>query len=162
MRRTIILATLATAVAFATGCAGTVGYSGTVTATTPAPALVYAAPGVQVIADYEEPIFYSDNYYWRYYDGGWYRSSWYTGGWAYASPPRAVLSINRPYSYRHYRPHGYVANRGYVRDRGYQRDYRSRPTVIQRTEVRPQRTQVRSVRGDSRARGDARVRVHRR
>ena len=38
------------------------------------PELVYVSPGVYVIADYHEPVFYSDNYYWRYHGGYWYRS----------------------------------------------------------------------------------------
>jgi hypothetical protein len=72
------------------------------------PDLVYAGPGVQVIADYNEPIFYSDGFYWRYYGGVWYRSSYYTGGWVYARPPAAVLRIDRPGGYVHYRPHGWA------------------------------------------------------
>jgi len=123
MRR-IILAALVTSAALAGGCAGEAYYSGggTVTATTVAPDLVYVSPGVQVVADYDYPVFYADNYYWRYDNGIWYRSSWYTGGWAYATPPRTVLSIDRPYAYRRYRPSGYVSSRGYVRDH---RDYRA-------------------------------------
>ncbi len=115
MKPTIISALIAGALA--AGCAGTgtVGYHGTVTATTPD--LVYVSPGVQVIADYDEPIFYSDNYYWRHDGGTWYRSSYYTGGWVHARPPRAVLTIDRPYAYARYRPRGYVArNRPVHRD----------------------------------------------
>jgi hypothetical protein len=123
MRR-IILSVLVLSAALAGGCAGTgeVYYSGggTLTATTVAPDLVYVSPGVQVIADYDYPVFYADNYYWRFDNGLWYRSSWYTGGWAYATPPRAVLSIDRPYAYRRYRPAGYVSRGAYVRDH---RDY---------------------------------------
>ncbi len=88
------------------GCAGT--YSATVATDPYGPDLVYAAPGVQVIADYNEPIFYSDGLYWRYDGGGWYRSSYYTGGWVYASPPVAVLRIGRPTAYVHYRPQGWT------------------------------------------------------
>ena len=98
------------AIALTTGCyatgTGTVGYSATYTATTPD--LVEVSPGVQVIADYDEPIFYSDNYYWRYDGGTWYRSSYYNRGWVYARPPHAVISIGEPYRYRRYRPAGYV------------------------------------------------------
>ena len=79
------------------------------------PDLVYVSPGVQVIADYNEPIFYSDGLYWRYSNNSWYRSRYYTGGWVYATPPAAVLRIDRPYGYARYRPHGYVAQpRGYA------------------------------------------------
>src|SRR5262249_38835090 len=71
------------------------------------PDLVTVSPGVQVIADYDEPIFYSDGFYWRFYSGVWYRSTYYTGGWAYARPPAAIVRIDRPYAYAHYRPAGW-------------------------------------------------------
>ena len=122
----IILGVLVVSAALAGGCAGsgTAYYAGggTVTATTVAPDLVYVNPGVQVVADYDYPVFYADNYYWRYDNGLWYRSSWYTGGWVYATPPHAVLSIDRPYAYRRYRPSGYVSRGTYYRDH---RDYRA-------------------------------------
>jgi hypothetical protein len=127
MRR-IILVALVMSAALAGGCAGsgTVYYAGggTLTATTVAPDLVYVSPGVQVVADYDYPVFYSDNYYWRYDDGRWWRSSWYTGGWVYATPPHAVLRIERPYAYRHYRPSGYVSRRAYRDTRPAYRDTR--------------------------------------
>lgn len=117
MRR-ITLCALALSAALA-GCAGGEVYyggGGTLTATTVAPDLLYVSPGVQVVADYDDPVFYADSYYWRFDSGRWYRSNWYTGGWVYATPPSAVLRIDRPYAYRHYRPAGYVARRPYVRD----------------------------------------------
>ena len=161
MRR-IILAALVTT-AFASGCAGTVGYSGTVTATTPAPELVYASPGVQVIADFDQPVFYADNFYWRYDNGYWYRSDWYTGGWVYATPPRVVLSINQPWTYRHYRPHGYVSRRTYVR--GYDRApaYRGESrTYVRDHRAAPVRSHVRSAPVRARVHTDGpRVRDHR-
>lgn len=107
-------------------------YSGgaTVTATADAdgyaatPDLVTVQPGVQVVADYDEPVFFVDGFYWRFYDGYWYRSNSYYSGWYfYERPPVAVLRIDRPYAYAHYRPPGYVA-RANVR-------YRS-PEVITR------------------------------
>jgi hypothetical protein len=99
--RSILLAGLALATLVTAGCAATV------TADAYPPDLVYAAPGVQVIADYDEPIFYNDGFYWRFYGGGWYRSTYYTGGWVYARPPVAVMRIDRPYAYAHYRPAGW-------------------------------------------------------
>jgi hypothetical protein len=107
--RSIIPATFLLAAALASGCAATVASDGY------GPDLVTVSPGVQVIADYDEPIFYSDGYYWRYYGGGWYRSSYYTGGWAYARPPVAVMRIDRPYAYAHYHPSGW---RGHPRTAG--------------------------------------------
>lgn len=92
----------------AAGCAGTVGYRAGVSGAVYTPDLVYVAPGVQVIADYDEPIFYTDGFYWRYDGAGWYRSSYYSGGWVYATPPPAVVRIERPRSYVHYRPQGWT------------------------------------------------------
>ncbi len=81
-----------------------------------------------MIADYDEPIFYSDGYYWWNYGGGWYRSQYYTGGWAEANAPIAVVRIGEPIRYRHYRPRGYTAR------------YRPVPTHrIQRPHVRDRR-----------------------
>jgi hypothetical protein len=99
--RSILPAVLFAAV-LGTGCAATV------TASTPD--LVYAGPGVQVIADYDQPIFYSDGLYWWWSGGVWYRSSYYTGGWVAARPPVAVMRIERPYSYVRYRPVGWAGH----------------------------------------------------
>ncbi|MGZ5968848.1 MAG: hypothetical protein ACXWP4_14345, partial [Polyangiales bacterium] len=71
------------------------------------PTLVLVEPDVWVIRDADEPVYYVDNYYWRYNYGAsvWYRSPSYAGGWAYvdrhAVPPRIV---SRDHShYVHYR-----------------------------------------------------------
>lgn len=85
-------------------CAGSAHMSGS--ASVSAPDLVYVSPGVQVIADYREPIFYSDSYYWRYDGNIWYRSSNYTSGWVRYQAPVAVLRIEQPSAYAHY--HGAV------------------------------------------------------
>jgi hypothetical protein len=59
---------------------------------------------VRVIADYGEPIFYNDSYYWRYDGGVWYRSSSYTSGWVRVEVvPVAIRRIERPTAYIHYR-----------------------------------------------------------
>jgi hypothetical protein len=90
----------------ASGCA--VGYTDTYPDNGYGPDLVYAAPGVQVVADYDEPIFFSSGVYWRYSGGYWYRSPYYNRGWVSARPPGAVLSINHPQGYAHYRPAGWA------------------------------------------------------
>jgi len=90
----------------ASGCA--VGYTETYPDNGYGPDLVYAAPGVQVIADYNEPVFFSDGLYWRFSGGYWYRSPYHNHGWVSARPPVAVLSINHPQGYAHYRPSGWA------------------------------------------------------
>ncbi len=133
MRRLALLF-LAAGAAMASACTGTVQTRGTVVATSDGyasyePDLVYVSPGVSVIADYDEPVFYSDSFYWRYYGGRWYRSSQYNRGWVYYSaPPASVSRIERPYAYRHYRPHGYTVRRGVAPGRGgVIRDHRGGP-----------------------------------
>ena len=48
------------------------------------PDLYYYSPGVSVVAYSDDPVFYSDNYYWRYYDGVWYQSPYWNSGWSEA------------------------------------------------------------------------------
>src|ERR1051326_6667912 len=70
-------------------------YSATVAYSSPE--LVAVAPGVQVIADYDQPVFYSDNYYWRYDNGVWYRSRDYRRDWARIEVvPDRIRTIERP------------------------------------------------------------------
>jgi hypothetical protein len=91
-----------------------------------APDLVVISPGVQVIANYDEPIFYSENYYWRNDGGAWYRSQYHTGGWARVEVvPVTIRSIERPSAYVHY--HGEVRASEHVEHR----------------EAQPQRPEVR-------------------
>ena len=103
--RSLTVATAIFAPLLAAGCMATVSNEGY------APELAYAAPGVQVIVDYDEPIFFADSFYWRFYGGGWYRSPHHNGGWVYATPPPAVRGINRPQTYVHYRPAGWAGHR---------------------------------------------------
>src|SRR5258706_25401 len=77
--RLALATTMAAALSTACYSDAQVGYS--VGYVGPAPRLAYVSPGVQVIADYDYPVFYADSFYWRYDGGVWYRSSAYTGGW---------------------------------------------------------------------------------
>jgi hypothetical protein len=120
------------AVAAGAGCAGgTAGYS--VSASYASPDLAYVSPGVYVVQDYDEPVFYTNNAYWRYDDSGrWYVSSRYNGGWRYSAPPRALYTIRQPRSYVHYRgnvryearPNGGIRVRDHRRNGPWHRDHR--------------------------------------
>jgi hypothetical protein len=105
MRTSILSVVLYTGLAGGCTGSGQVTYSGEVAA----PQLVEITPGVQVVADYDEPVFYSDTYYWRQQDGVWYRSRHHTGGWVRAEAPSAVLSIQTPSMYAHYHGGGVVS-----------------------------------------------------
>jgi hypothetical protein len=88
-------------VVLAGGCLGTGQF--TVASDVAAPDLVVISPGVQVIADLDEPIFYSGNYYWRNQGGFWYRSTSHTRGWARVEVvPVEIRTIERPSAYIHY------------------------------------------------------------
>jgi len=138
MRR-FMLPSLAIAVALAASCTAGVRYSASSDGY--GPDLVYAAPGVQVIADYDQPIFFADGYYWRLDGDRWYRSSNHTGGWAYAEPPPAVRRIERPRDYVHYRPQGWVAHntRGQQPSGRDRREERPRVESRQPIQAPPQR-----------------------
>lgn len=67
--------------------------------------LVEISPGVEVVVDYDAPIFFADDYYWWFNDGVWFWSPWYRGGWTRAPHvPRYVAGIPHPEHYAHYRP----------------------------------------------------------
>ncbi len=87
------------------GCAGTgdVQYAGEVHVTSPQ--LVQLSPGVQVIADADEPIFFVSGDYWLYRDGYWFRSKDYRSGYArveYQRVPQELRDVDRPQLYAHY------------------------------------------------------------
>ncbi len=91
------------------------------------PDLVYVSPGVYVVADYAEPVFYSANFYWRYgNDGRWYRSRYHDRGFGYGRPPQAIVRIDSPSRYRNYRGGGYISSRDQGR---YYRDGRGRVRI---------------------------------
>jgi hypothetical protein len=101
--------------ALVAGCYGetSVGYSGAYDAS-----LVEVEPGVQVVSDYDYPVFYSEGAYWRYNSGYWYRSPYYDRGFTAAvDVPVRVRGIRHPETYAHYR-------RGGVRHRIVTRDHR--------------------------------------
>lgn len=90
-------------IALAAGCGG-VEYRGTAS-TAPGVLAEIDVPGVQVVTDYDEPVFYVDGSYWWSLGGVWYRSASYTGGWVRAPLPPAILrQIENPHRYRHYQP----------------------------------------------------------
>ena len=71
-----------------------------------APPLVAVGPGVQVVRDSDEEIFFSGGWYWHAGPSGvWYRTRSWRGGWV-AAPrhmvPMAVMRLPRG-QYRHFR-----------------------------------------------------------
>ena len=69
------------------------------------PPLVVVSPGVYVVEDYDQEVFFTDGWYWSRRGDVWYRTRDHRGGWV-AAPPRYVpATIVRlpPGHYRHFR-----------------------------------------------------------
>jgi hypothetical protein len=104
--RTTLLSSLLF-VALAGGCTTTGTGSAMFTADVAPPPLVYVDADVQVIEDYDEPVFYSSNMYWRFDNGVWYRSRYHTRDWVRVEVvPAQIRRIDRPQAYVHFRGNG--------------------------------------------------------
>jgi hypothetical protein len=69
------------------------------------PPLVVVAPGIQVVADYNEEIFFFDGWYWVRMGPSWYRTKTYRGGWTVVAAPAvpAVLVKLPPGKFKKYK-----------------------------------------------------------
>ena len=91
------------------GCAGTSGdvkHAGDVRVSSAE--LIEIEPGIQVVADAEEPVFFSDGFYWLHRDGYWLRSNNASRGFMRVElsyVPERIRSIERPQTYVQYRRH---------------------------------------------------------
>ncbi len=73
------------------------------------PPLVVVQPGVQVVEDNDDEIFFVDSWYWVRRDGRWYRTKTHTGGWVYVEDrvvPRTIFVVPHGHyrRYKHGRP----------------------------------------------------------
>jgi len=111
---------------FGVGCAGSAQYSAS--ASVEAPRLILIEPDVQVVADYDQPVFYSESYYWRYDNGVWYRSNNHLRGWVrFEAVPARIRRIERPTAYIRYHGEARGNANGQVRDH---RDHQPPPPVV--------------------------------
>ena len=98
MTRSTVCALMVSA-SLATACAarGEVEYA----SAGPGTELVEIGHGVSVVANTEEPTFFTNNAYWVHRDRAWYRAD--HGTWIrIATPPPALVSIADPDSYAHF------------------------------------------------------------
>ncbi len=79
------------------------------------PPLVVVEPGVQVVQDSDEEIFFVGGYYWVRRDGYWYRARDYRDRWYYVHPGRVPAALVRtpPGHYRHWHGHGWKGEKGH-------------------------------------------------
>ncbi len=66
----------------------------TITFTVPPP-LVVIEPGVQVVEDSDEEVFFVSNYYWVRRGQRWYRAKDHRGGWVVVDGPRVPQALVR-------------------------------------------------------------------
>jgi hypothetical protein len=69
------------------------------------PPLVVIQPGIQVVEDYSDEVFFTGGYYWHRRNGHWFRTRAHNGPWVVVEErivPRPLVAFH-PGSYRHYR-----------------------------------------------------------
>jgi hypothetical protein len=69
------------------------------------PHLVVVEPGVQVVENYDEEVFFVDNFYWHHRGPHWYRTNAHNGAWVLVEP-RFVperIAIYEPGRFRRWR-----------------------------------------------------------
>jgi hypothetical protein len=68
------------------------------------PQLVVVSPGVQVVPDVEEEVFFTDGYYWVRRDERWYRSRTHRSGWVFVEPRYVPARLGKipPGQYKHW------------------------------------------------------------
>jgi hypothetical protein len=123
------------------GCAARVSYA----ATTPPASLVSVGPGVWVVYDYHQPVFYSSGSYWLWSGGYWHQSRYVDYGFSrvhVSRVPQTVVRIDRPSAYVRYRGTGATRSvpPGHVRAR-----YNSTPSRGRGVDSRPPPSRGRGV-----------------
>ena len=70
-----------------------------------APPLVVVQPGIQVVEDWNEEVFYTRGWYWARRDGYWYRARTPRANFVYVEPRRVPVALVRipPGHYKHWR-----------------------------------------------------------
>lgn len=70
-----------------------------------APPLVVVQPGIQVVEDWHEEVFYTRGWYWVRRDGYWYRARGPRATFVYVEPRRVPVALVRipPGHYKHWR-----------------------------------------------------------
>ena len=68
------------------------------------PPLVVVSPGIQIVPEFEEEVFFTGGFYWVLRDDAWYRTRTWRGGWAPVHRETVPVALVRipPGHYRHY------------------------------------------------------------
>jgi hypothetical protein len=70
------------------------------------PALVVVSPGIQVVPEIENEVFYTNGYYWCRHGGSWVRSKSHRGGWVVVAPASVPPGLAKmpPGKYKMWKP----------------------------------------------------------
>jgi hypothetical protein len=111
MRKTMIPMTLLLGTLLLPGAAGAQAMaraSATIDVNLPVvlPQLVVVAPGVQVVPEVDEEVFFTNGFYWVRHGDGWYRSKSHRHGWVLVPGHRVPTRIAKyePGRYRRWKP----------------------------------------------------------
>jgi hypothetical protein len=102
------------------------------------PPMAVVRPGVQVVQDLDEEIFFVDGWYWVRRGQYWYRARDHRRAWVYANPrfvPPALIQI-APGQYRHYRKAEWKAGH---EERERRREWREEERERRRAEKRSEK-----------------------
>jgi hypothetical protein len=71
-----------------------------------APPLVVVQPGVQVVEDFDDEVFFVDSWYWCRRDGRWFRTRSHRGGWVVVEDRAVPVTLVKlpPGQYRRWKP----------------------------------------------------------
>lgn len=71
------------------------------------PPVVVVQPGVQVVEDYDEEVFFVDGWYWVRRSDRWYRTKDHRGGWVFVETRGVPVTIVKlpPGKYKHWKKH---------------------------------------------------------
>ncbi len=74
-----------------------------------APVLVEVSPGIQVVPDYDQEVFFVDGWYWSRSGRVWYRTRDHRGGWVVVQERAIPMALVRvpPGKYKHYKDKHY-------------------------------------------------------
>ncbi len=119
------------------------------------PPMVVVSPGVQVVQDVNEEVFFHDGYYWCRRDGRWWRSRHHREGWVMVEPRRVPPGLARipPGQYRKWHaPPGYRPA-GYKEARHERKEWRKEEKRERKEERKELRREEKGERGHGHGRG---------
>jgi hypothetical protein len=115
------------------------------------PPLVVVEPGVRVVQDFDEEVFFLGGFYWVQRDGNWYRARDHRGTWRYVRPASLPPALVRQQPGR-YRRWQHDDNRAWPEAQHARRDARHWSPADHRERGQERREKDRDHDGDGRER----------